>query len=122
MFLLVIVIIGVSIYNYIYKKHRVVKFEEPSFIVDSNEIFSEFSLNLEKANKKYLDKIIQINGKITTVNTFDIEIDQHIICYFLDSLENHISVNDNVEVKGRCIGFDQLLDEIKLDQCVLILK
>jgi len=51
MFLLVIVIIGVSIYNYIYKKHRVVKFEEPSFIVDSNEIFSEFSLNLEKAKE-----------------------------------------------------------------------
>jgi hypothetical protein len=30
-----------------------------------------------------------------------------------------LKVNDSVTVKGRCIGFDDLLEEIKLDQCTI---
>jgi hypothetical protein len=31
-----------------------------------------------------------------------------------------LKVNDTIVVKGRCIGYDDLLEEIKLDQCSIV--
>ena len=29
-------------------------------------------------------------------------------------------LNNDVTIKGRCIGYDDLLEELKMDQCIII--
>jgi hypothetical protein len=53
------------------------------------------------------------------VNVENVTINNKIYCQF-ESLNNDLKVNDSVAIKGRCIGFDDLLEEIKLDQCSII--
>ena len=46
-------------------------------------------------------------------------INNKIFCKF-DNIVNKININDSIVVKGRCIGYDELLEEIKLDQCSIV--
>ena len=69
-----------------------------------------------KAELKYLDQTIVVSGLITSVNAENITISNKIYCQF-ETLNNDLKVNVSVAIKGRCIGFDDLLEEIKLDQC-----
>jgi len=67
------------------------------------------------------NKVIQITGTITGIQEEGILLNQDIYCQFDDKL---ISAAKNVAitVKGRVIGFDELLEEIKLSQCIIIQK
>jgi len=37
----------------------------------------------------------------------------------LDSLTGSNQLNKTITIKGRCIGYDELFGEVKLDQCTL---
>ena len=116
-FLLLIVIVA---YNYIYKSHRNIELENPSYILQSSDLIVEFKSNIESSTQKYLDKTVLITGKVSSVNMTSIEFDNSIICYLIDT--NHVKdiLSKEIRIKGRCIGFDELLEEIKFDQCVII--
>lgn len=118
-FILVLGIILVVGYNYIYKDHRVIEDEIPDFIVTSNSIFHEFSKNQKSSEAKYLDKTVEISGVITELNKNDLTLDSKIFCKFIDSITT-INLKDEVRLKGRCIGYDDLLEQVKLDQCNII--
>ena len=118
-FILVLGIILVVGYNYIYKDHRVIEDETPDFKVTSNSIFQEFSQNQKASETKYLDKTIRVIGVVTELNDNDLTLDDKIFCKFITSLGT-IKLNDEINLKGRCIGYDDLLEQVKLDQCNLI--
>lgn len=118
-FILVLGIILVVGYNYIYKDHRVIEDETPDFIVTSNSIFQEFSQNQKASEIKYLDKTIEVNGVVMELNDYDLTLDNKIFCKFITSVRT-INLNDEIKLKGRCIGYDDLLEQVKLDQCNLI--
>ena len=118
-FILVLGIILAVGYNYIYKDHRVIEHETPDFIITSNSIFLEFSKNQKASETKYLDKTIEINGMVTELNKNDLTLDDKIFCKFKETVTN-VNLNDEIKLKGRCIGYDDLLEQVKLDQCNLI--
>jgi nucleoside-diphosphate-sugar epimerase len=62
------------------------------------------------------DKAISISGKVTAVSDSIVTIDQTIICNF-KSTDSSINKEQTISVKGRLVGFDDLLGELKLDQC-----
>ena len=103
-------------YNYIYKDHRIIEKESPDFILNSNSIFQEFSKSQEIAESKYLDKTIEVIGIVTELNDNDLTLDNKVFCKFKNNITK-ISINDEVKLKGRCIGYDDLLEQIKFDQC-----
>jgi len=120
-FIGVFLIIGIIVlYNYIYKSHRNVELEKPSFIVTSAEILDEFSMNNIKSSKKYLDKVLEISGVVTSVDNSMLQLDSFINLYFNDTINRLNMLKKNVIVKGRFIGYDELLSEIKIDQCVVL--
>ena len=121
-FVVVLLIGGILVYNYVYKDHRDIEKEEPSFVVSSIDLKNEFSTNNIIASKKYLDKTIQLKGVVTSVDENILVIEFAISCYFKDSLDSNQLLNSEIEIKGRCIGYDELLDEIKMDQCVILTK
>jgi hypothetical protein len=115
-----IVFLGIVIvYSYMYPDHRTISEEIVSFNVQADSIFNEFIDDATQAESKYLDQTIVVSGLITSVNVENVTINNKIYCQF-ESLNNDLKVNDSVAIKGRCIGFDDLLEEIKLDQCSII--
>ena len=81
----------------------------------------ELNTNQNKAVTKYLNKTIEVTGKATQIEQHSIILDQFIYAH-LDTLNIDISVDDIIVIKGRFIGFDELLEEFKLDQCTVVSK
>ena len=81
----------------------------------------EFREDTNASTEKYLDQTINVTGRITSIDNTSLEIDNSISCYFETAMKNNDHLlNTMMTVKGRCLGYDDLLEEIKMDQCVLI--
>lgn len=106
-------------YNCLYPDHRSISEESVSYTLDAESIFNEFKADYNLAKSKYLDQTIVVSGVILSVNAGNITISNKIYCQF-ETLNSDLKVNMPISVKGRCIGFDDLLEEIKLDQCSII--
>ncbi|MEJ2114020.1 MAG: hypothetical protein P8X62_10150 [Flavobacteriaceae bacterium] len=117
---IITVIVVIITYNYVYQDHRNIEKEKAEFVVSATKISDEFSNNIEKASDKYLNKTIEVSGKITKLSEKDIVLDSKIFCQFVSNINGNVEEGDVVKIKGRCIGFDDLLGELKLDQCSII--
>lgn len=116
----VIGLTGLFAYNYVmYGGARNLTTEKTNFTITSKAIASEFSTSIETANKKYLEKAVAIKGKITASNGNEVILDENVICTFKNQ-DLSIKKDQTVTVKGRVVGYDDLLGELKLDQCFVI--
>lgn len=119
----IILVIGLIVffsYNYVmYGGSRNLTTEKTDITVTSADITTEFKTNLEAANKKYLEKAVAIKGEITAANGKEIILDDVIICSFKNQ-DLSITIGQIVTVKGRIMGYDDLMDEVKLDQCFIL--
>ena len=121
--LILIFILGFLGYNYVYKDHRNVSNESADFTVDVNLLSEEFKNNPETSEKKYLNKTLIITGEITEINKSDLTLSNIVFCDFTETIiTNILKLNSSCSIKGRFIGYDDLLEQIKLDQCTLLTK
>ena len=67
--LVIILVIGGAVYYVFNKPHRNVANEEPSFALTSDQLLAEYDKDTASANKKYLDKVIQLKGNVADVVT-----------------------------------------------------
>ena len=116
-----IVIVAVVGYNYIYQDHRDIQSEKPAFILKATDFINDFQKNEEEATATYLNKTLEIEGVLSSIdgNTVVVE---NVIFFALSENETPPDPNQLgkvVHVKARCIGYDNLLEEIKLDQATL---
>jgi hypothetical protein len=117
--LLVVLLFAISI-NYVFHGGaRDLATEQTEFNVSSKDIILEFASNINTATNKYSDKAISISGKVTAVSDSVVTIDHTIICNF-KSPDISIKNEQLISVKGRLVGFDDLMGELKLDQCSII--
>ncbi len=115
-----ILVIGIIVaFNYLYPEHRSISEESVSFRMSAESLFSEFTEDASQAELKYLDQTILVLGVISAVDSKSVTISNKIYGQF-ETLNSDLKVNDSIAVKGRCIGYDNLLEEIKLDQCSII--
>ena len=119
-FLIVLIIAGIIGYNYIYQDHRDIENEAAEFTMPTSELATLFADNAVTAEQKFLNKTIEITGRISDLNTNDITIDDKVFCQFSDNIETALDKNDKAKIKGRVIGYDDLLEQVKLDQCIII--
>lgn len=105
-------------YNFIYKKHRNIAAEKESYVLSVDNLKSDFSQNDSLSNAKYLDKTIVIYGKISSIDliTNCIYIDGSVSAILKEKTMG-LKVNDSIQLKGRFIGYDDLLEEFKMDEC-----
>ena len=114
---LIIGLIGFLAYNYImHGGARDIQSEDAAFTVSSTNLKGEFTSNSDKAIKKYQDKTIQISGNVSSVKDSIVTVDVTILCK-MKSLDNAIIVGKPICLKGRFVGFDDLMGELKLDEC-----
>lgn len=114
--LLIFLVILFLSYKYLYHEHRDISNEKALFSLTASEILQDFLLDESKANLKYLDKSITITGKITNIDTKNntIVIDEKV--FVLLKKISVVKQSEVIIVQGRVIGYDSLLEEIKLDQ------
>ena len=79
----------------------------------------EFKQLLQSHFEKWNNKIVQISGTITEINEDGILLNHDVYCQFEDKLIN-VAEDDVITLKGRVIGYDELLEETKLNQCIII--
>ncbi|WP_333809941.1 OB-fold protein [Flavobacterium sp.] len=117
-FLIFFILGALLMYNFIYKKHRNIADEKESYVLSVDNLKSDFSQNDSLSNAKYLDKTIVIYGKISSIDliTNCIYIDGSVSA-ILKEKPMGLKVNDSIQLKGRFIGYDDLLEEFKMDEC-----
>lgn len=119
--LIAVLLIGISI-NYVFHGGaRDLVTEQAEYNVTSKEITAEFASNVTLATKKYSDKAIVLSGKVTAVADSMVTIDNTIICNF-KTPDANIKNEQSITIKGRLVGFDDLMGELKLDQCSINAK
>jgi hypothetical protein len=114
--LLVILCILFLSYNYLYHEHRDISNEKAVFSITGTKILQDFSVDESKANFKYLDKTVAVKGKITSIDALNktIIIDEKVFVLLKKTAE--VKQNEVITIQGRVIGYDSLLEEIKIDQ------
>jgi len=119
--LAVLAIIGVGLYFYMYKGHRDISSESADYSTTVKDLQQQFTANSTDAGKKYADKTIEIYGKITAVDlaAHTITVDEKLSAVFKDSVLNKVAAEKQVKIKGRFLGYDDLLEEFKMDQVSL---
>lgn len=107
-------------YKYVYQEHRNIYTEDPKYILTSDSLFNHFSINQIEANQIYINQVVRIKGVINSISENQLILYPGITC-LLDSNINITGVfpKDTIEIKGRCIGFDDLFFEVKMDQNTL---
>ncbi len=114
--LVTFLLIGISV-NYVFHGGaRDLATEETEYTLSSKAITAEFASNVAIATKKYSDKAIAVTGKVTAVTDSIVTIDNTIICNF-KTPDTNIKNEQSITIKGRLVGFDDLMGELKLDQC-----
>ena len=111
----------VIVYNYLYKSHRDIATENVSYSVSVQNVYNSFKQNDSLANKKYVDKTIEIYGKITNIDLPSkiITVDEKLIARFTKNVPNNLKLKSFIVLKGRLVGYDDLLGEIQMDQCTV---
>lgn len=120
--LLVLIVASVSLYFYAYKGHRDIATENADFELTVTALSKEFSENDSLANSKYADKTIEIYGKVSNIDlqSHTIVVDEKLSAVFTDSVLPKINLQEQIKIKGRFVGYDDLLEEFKVDQVTVV--
>jgi|SRR6516225_4100401 hypothetical protein len=121
---ILLVLAGLYFYN---KPHRSAASLDPDIRVEAVDLYGQFQINESIANKKFMDKIIEVKGKVADIqqsgNTTSIQLDGGspgggINCSLSGSVSNSSlpAKGALVAIKGRCSGF---LMDVNLVDCVI---
>ena len=117
---IVLLIIVYAVWN---KPHKNYSNTKPNITIDSSNFINEFKTNSTLATEKYLNQVILVNGNVTDRLTKSVVLNNEIVCT-LDSSSlkalGLIQINNEVSIKGRFVGFDDLFEEIRLDHCFIM--
>jgi len=104
------------LYNYLYQDHRNIQQEVVEISISAPDLVTFFK---ENKSEKILNKTIEVTGLITDINPKSLIIDNKVQCSFEFEV-NNFKLNQSIRIKGRCIGFDELFEIVKMDQSLII--
>jgi len=116
-FLLVISFGPYYIYqNVLYKDARDIAAEKSILTISAENLEKEYASGPSQADAKYLNKTIEIEGIVSEVTDSSMVIDKKVFCKMNGTVKKTL-INKQISIKGRCIGFDDLFEIVKFDQC-----
>jgi len=115
-----VVIIGIGAYyfynHFLYKEARNIETEKPFFTLNSSNLIKDYTSDATKADSKFLNKTIEIKGKVTEVSDSTLTLNEKIFCKMTHKANPDL-LHKIISIKGRCIGYDDLFEQVKFDQC-----
>ena len=122
-FPLLIILLAIAVYFVWNKPHKDYSTMRTDITISSLNFINEFKANSTLATEKYLNQIIFVSGNTTDKLTKSVVLDNGIVCT-LDSSSlkalGLIQINNEISIKGRFVGFDDLFEEIRLDHCFIM--
>ncbi len=116
-----VIIAGGLIYNYTFNsKHRTISEEKALFEMSTEVLAIQFETNESEATNNYLDKVLAITGTITEIENTDVILNDKLHVSFETVNSDQLFTSAKVTIKGRCVGYDNLLEMVKIDQATLI--
>ena len=114
--MMVLVVGVVNVYQYISMSPKDVVEITPEYVGDA----TEFNFLVTDNLSYWTGKVVQITGKVTELTEYGVVINGTIFCQFEngDDLQSIVE-NQQINIKGKLVGFDEILMEIKLNQCIL---
>jgi hypothetical protein len=111
----------------IYQPHRNVSGDEAVALLTAPDLYRDFQHDETAANKKWVGKVIEVSGIITSVNesvnyvsiNLKAAADGGINCSVLKNdlgSADKFEVGDSITIKGKCTGF---LMDVNLVDCVV---
>ena len=113
--ILAVIIVGFFGYNYLYQDHRDIQAEEAVSVISANDLLDLF---VEDPSHEYLNQTIVVNGVISEMESTAIVLNGKVHCTLLET-DPTLKLGSLINVKGRCLGYDELFEIVKLDQCSL---
>jgi len=122
-----LVLAGLGLYYYD-KPHTSAGGKSTDVSISAIDLFNQYQQDESVANKKFLDKIIEVQGKVTDVQqsgkTVSIQLDggastAGINCSITQHSDQKIQLPEkgsSVKIKGRCAG---MLMDVNLVDCVI---
>ena len=89
---------------------------EPVLKTSAHDAIWRFQMN---EGKELLYNVIQINGKVTSIDSTEITIHYKIICNSNDSMPL-AKEGDHLTVRGRCVNYDPITENLFLDHVVKV--
>lgn len=99
--------------------HRNIETETPEYMLTAKTINADFVRDVNKSNQKYLNKAVAISGTVTDYGSSVITLDGNVLC-LIKNKNCPIEAGKTVTIQGRVVGYDDLMGELKLDQCAII--
>ena len=106
------------------KPHRHAN-EKPFVSIQAKELFNLFASNEQQANENFLDKVLQVNGRVTEVRIN--QEGKQIIVLESDDLifgisctmegQEEVNKGDVIHIKGICKGY---LSDVVLTDCIIM--
>lgn len=116
--ILAVALVGAFVgYKIIYKPHQTI--EEQAIDFDGKA--EDFKTEVTAEPEKWQNKIVMLQGSVSAVDASGSMLNETIFCQFSEPEKLlPFQVGDQIQIKGRFIGYDDLLEEIKLDNCIRI--
>ena len=92
---------------------------KPTLITDSHDLLWRFQMN---EGAELINQVVQFRGKITGFDSLLVIMDHRLICNPDSTMVDDLIIGDSITLKGRCIGYDDLLEELRLDHVVKIMN
>ena len=114
--MMVLVVGVVNVYQYISMSPKDIVEITPEYVGDA----TEFNFLVTDNLSYWTGKVVQITGEVTELTEYGIVMNGTIFCQFEngDDLQSIVE-NQQINIKGKLVGFDEILMEIKLNQCIL---
>ncbi|MBH10665.1 MAG: hypothetical protein CMG74_10025 [Candidatus Marinimicrobia bacterium] len=114
----ILIILIFYFYFFIYSKNHVDwKNIKPNIKLSAHELIRQIQ---NKQENNYINQVIEISGNVTALYDSLYILNNTIVCKPDVIIEDGIVENSFITVKGRFVGYDDLLMEVRLDHVVLI--
>jgi hypothetical protein len=119
-----VLLVFMLVKNFIYQSHRDIANENTFKQFSTEQFLDAFKKNETIFLKTYVNQTIAIYG-----NTMELDFENQIVLIdgkiatrFIDFNSATKNNNQKTIIKGRFVGYDDLLEEFQMDQCVIINK
>ncbi|MGX1931144.1 OB-fold protein [Flagellimonas sp. 2504JD4-2] len=102
-------------YKYLNPGQRNIVAETARYELSANDLFSGFS----KDGNTYIDQVLLTSGQVTEIDKNSVTLDNKVQVNFIDAPLSKVEKGSHISIKGRCIGYDDLLELVKIDQATI---
>jgi hypothetical protein len=111
---IVLILMAIGFYYYAYKDHR--------NIATEGAVYTDTAIALKDSivqnNEAFLNQTVTVYGMVTFIDDDSITLDDALVAQFATG--HTAQLNQQLTLKGRCIGYDDLFEVVVLDQSTLM--